>query len=135
MSKLETPMTRWYWKQVGGTLIEAFHVVRKSPTNARRLIDGVIIHGGETKIVKSPDVDLSGKDVTVVQAKANRLGMYLMGQAFFSAALISKLNPRSIKSVALCKHDDSVMHELLEKHDGMEVVVCPPEVFEASTKD
>ncbi|MGI9468325.1 MAG: hypothetical protein ACR2OA_14490 [Rubripirellula sp.] len=52
MSKLETPMTRWYWKQVGGTLIEEFHAVRKSPTNARRLIDGVIIHGGETKIAK-----------------------------------------------------------------------------------
>ncbi len=127
-------MTRWYWKQVGGTLIEEFHAVRKSPTNARRLIDGVIIHGGETKIAKSPDVDLSGKDVTVIQAKANRLGMYLMGQAFFSAALIRKLNPKTIKSVALCKHDDAVMRELLERHDGMEVVICPPEVFATSTK-
>ena len=127
-------MTRWYWKQVGGTLIEEFHAVRKSPTNARRLIDGVIIHGGETKIAKSPDVDLSGKDVTVIQAKANRLGMYLMGQAFFSAAIIRKLNPKTIKSVALCKHDDAVMRELLERHDGMEVVICPPEVFATSTK-
>jgi hypothetical protein len=24
MSKHETPMTRWYWQQVGGTLIEEF---------------------------------------------------------------------------------------------------------------
>ena len=53
MSKLETPMTRWYWQQVGGTLIEELHAVRKSSTNARRFIDGVIIHGGETKLVKS----------------------------------------------------------------------------------
>lgn len=59
-------MTRWYWKQVGGTLIEEFHAVRKSPTNARRFIDGVIIHGGKTEIAKSADVDLSGKDVTVI---------------------------------------------------------------------
>jgi hypothetical protein len=126
-------MTRWYWKQVGGTLIEEFHAVRQSPTNARRLIDGLIIHGGETKIAKSADVDLSGKDVTVIQAKANRLGMYLMGQAFFSAALIREFDPKTIKSVALCKQDDSVMRELFERHDGMEVVVCPPEVFASST--
>ena len=30
MSKLETPMTRWYWKQVGGTLIEEYPAVRRS---------------------------------------------------------------------------------------------------------
>jgi hypothetical protein len=30
MSKLETPMTRWYWHQVGGTLIEEFCAVRRS---------------------------------------------------------------------------------------------------------
>jgi len=30
MSKHETPMTRWYWQQVGGTLIEEFRAVRGS---------------------------------------------------------------------------------------------------------
>ena len=29
MSKHETPMTRWFWQQVGGTLIEEFCAVRK----------------------------------------------------------------------------------------------------------
>lgn len=29
MSRRETPMTRWYWKQVGGTLIEEFCVVER----------------------------------------------------------------------------------------------------------
>jgi hypothetical protein len=28
MSKRETPMTRWYWQQTGGTLIEKFVVVK-----------------------------------------------------------------------------------------------------------
>jgi hypothetical protein len=31
MSKHETPMTRWYWRQVGGTLIEEFVAVEKGP--------------------------------------------------------------------------------------------------------
>ncbi len=30
MSKNETPMTRWYWKQLGGTLVEEFIVVHGS---------------------------------------------------------------------------------------------------------
>jgi hypothetical protein len=31
MSKLETPMTRRYWKRVGGTLLEEFLVVPRGP--------------------------------------------------------------------------------------------------------
>jgi hypothetical protein len=29
MSKLDTPMTRWYWQQVGNTLTEEFCAVRR----------------------------------------------------------------------------------------------------------
>ena len=28
MSKHETPMTRWYWQQIGGTLVEEFVAVK-----------------------------------------------------------------------------------------------------------
>mgnify|MGYP001250824365 FL=1 len=54
MSKLETPLTRTYWKSVGGTLVEEFPAVGKSLTNSRRLMDGVIILNEEYCIAKAP---------------------------------------------------------------------------------
>jgi hypothetical protein len=131
MSLRETPMLHWYWSQVGGTLVPEFHAVRRGPTNSQRLLDGVIVRGGEQRNTSTRDVSLEGRDVIVVQVKANRLGMYLMGQVVFSARLIERFRPRSVLSVALVRHDDSVMRELLEALPGMQVVVCPPQVFAA----
>ena len=88
MSKHETPMTRWYWEQVGGTLVEEFCAVRRSQTCERRAIDGVIIKGGPKRRVPQSNVDLEGKDIIVVQTKPYRLDMYLMGQVFLSALLV-----------------------------------------------
>ena len=122
MSKLETPLTRKFWKSVGGTLVEEFPAVLKSKNNSRRMMDGVIILNEEHRIAKSNEVDLEGKDIIVVQTKANRLGMYLMGQAFFSKELMKKFNPRSIRTVAICGRDDSVMRNLAEDF-GIEIVV------------
>jgi hypothetical protein len=95
MSKHETPMTLWYWHQIGGTLIEEFCAVRPSRSCGVRLIDGVIVKGGPFKGARQSEVSIEGEDVVVVQAKANRLGMYLMGQAFFSAQLLQRFKPRS----------------------------------------
>lgn len=128
MSKLETPMTRWYWQQIGGTLVEEFCAVRPSRTCGIRLLDGVIIRGDECRIAKQSEISIEGRDVTVVQTKAERLGMYLMGQAFFSAQLLLPFRPRSIESVALVARDDDVLRPLFEQYPGMRVVVCPPEV-------
>ena len=122
MSKLETPLTRRYWKSVGGTLVEEFPAVSKSSTNSRRLMDGVIILNEEHRIAKATEVEIKGKDIIVIQTKVNRLGMYLMGQAFFSKELMKKFNPKSIKMVAICGKDDSVMRSLSEEF-GIEVVV------------
>ena len=122
MSKRETPLTRKYWKSVGGTLIEEFPAVRSSKTNGRRLMDGVIILNEETRIAKANDVEIEGKDIIVVQTKANRLGMYLMGQALFSKELMLKFKPKSIKTVAICVKDDLVMRALTNKYK-IEVVV------------
>jgi hypothetical protein len=124
MSKHETPMTRWYWQQVGGTLIEEFLAVSGSESCGQRLIDGVIVLGGEKRIAKKGDVSLEGKHIVVVQAKAKRLGMNLMGQALFSAVLMKKFKPASIRSVALCAKTDSVLAPILESYRGVEVVVC-----------
>ena len=127
MSKHETPMTRWYWKQQGGTLIEEFEVAKQTANNGRRVLDGVIIKNEEFRIAKQKEVSLEGKDIIVIQTKRSRLGMYLMGQAFFSKQLLENFRPRSIKSVALCSSYDAVLGPMLEQYDGLEVVVCPLE--------
>ena len=122
MSKRETPLTRQYWKSIGGTLIEEFPAVTRGDANSRRLLDGVVILGAEHRIAKASEVDIEGKDIVVIQTKVNRLGMYLMGQAFFSRELMKKFKPKSIKTVAICGKDDTAMRELCDEFE-IEVVV------------
>jgi hypothetical protein len=128
MSKHETPMTRWYWQQVGGTLIEEFCAVRGSRSCGVRLLDGVIVKSGPFVILRQSDVLLKGQDIIMVQAKASRLGMYPMGQALFSAQLMRPFEPRSVESVALVLRDDEVLRSLFEQYAGLRVVVCPAAV-------
>ena len=123
MSRLETPMTRAYWKRVGGTLIEEFPAVKGSATCGPRQLDAVILPNGEHRIAHWSEVEIEGQDVIVVQTKAHRLGMYLMGQAVFSIELMKPFKPRSIRSVALCKKTDSVLEPLLDHYPEVEVVV------------
>ena len=122
MSKRETPLTRKYWQSIGGTLIEEFPAVTGGDSNSRRLLDGVVILGGENRIAKASEVDIEGRDIVVIQTKVNRLGMYLMGQAFFSRELMKTFKPKSIKTVAICGKDDTVMRDLCKEFD-IEVVV------------
>lgn len=49
MSKHETQMTRWYWQQVGGILIEEFPVLHRGSSWSHRLLDGLIIKNGDHK--------------------------------------------------------------------------------------
>jgi hypothetical protein len=123
MSKTETPMIRKYWESVMGTLVEEFPVVNASPTCGRRVVDAIILATGQRCIANWREVSLEGQDVRVVQAKSSRLGMYLMGQALFSAELVKGFNPASVRSVALCKKDDSVLRPLMESFPDVEVVV------------
>ena len=122
MSKHETWRTRKYWESIGGILIEEFEAVKKTTDSARRLIDGVIVMGTDTRIHPSSNVNLKGKAVVVIQTKANRLGMSLLGQALFSKQLIEKHHPKSIKTVAICAKGDAVMEALAKDH-GIEVVI------------
>ena len=130
MSKHETPMTRRYWERVRGTLLEEYLIVRSSPGVGRRMIDAVIIEDGDHRIAsRGKTVSLDGHDIVVVQTKASRLGMYLLGQAFFSRELIKdRFAPRSICTIALCARDDAILHPIAERF-GVEVVVdvaAPP---------
>jgi hypothetical protein len=124
MSKLETPMTRRYWERVGGTLLEEYPVVLRSRGIGRRVVDAVIIVGGDHRIAsRAENVSLDGHDLIVVQTKASRLGMYLLGQALFSRLLIEdRFAPRSVRTVALCAADDAVLRPLGVRF-GIEVVV------------
>ena len=126
MSKLETPMTEWYWKRIGGLLIEEYSVVPYGSSHGRRLLDGLIIRDAPDGRAYGERVDISGRDVVVVQAKARRLGMPLMGQTLFSLELVKALGPRAAISVAVCKADDTVLRPLLESHEG-----CFVEVYAA----
>lgn len=124
MSKLETPMTRRYWERVGGTLLEEYPVVSRGPGVGQRLIDAVIIVDGDHRIASPEErVSLDGHDLIVVQTKAYRLGMYLLGQALFSRVLIEdRFGPKSVRTVALCAVDDAVLRPIAERY-RIEVVV------------
>jgi hypothetical protein len=112
-----------YWRQVGGTLVTEFPAIAKSPTCGPRRIDAVILPRQELRRASWQEVALEGQDVIAVQAKAERLGMYLMGQALFSAALLERFKPASIRSVALCYAGDSILQPLLQPFPYVEVVV------------
>ena len=132
MSKHETKMTRWYWKQVGGTLIEEFPAIKKGPSWGARLLDGIIIKKGENKIAHPSDVNIEGKEIIIVQSKNKRLCMPLMGQTLFSVSLMRKFHPKSIESVALCSETDTVLERLFLKHKHCKVVVCPKSICRAT---
>lgn len=107
----------------------AENFVFHSPTHpgfGKRLIDAVIIADGDHRIASPGErVSPDGHDLIVVQTKAYRLGMYLMGQALFSRVLIEdRFNPRSIRTVALCSIDDAVLRPIAERY-GIEVVDDP----------
>jgi hypothetical protein len=137
MSKLETPLTLRFWESVGGTLVLEFPVVRSAPGVARRLLDGLILpDAGEYRVTHASEVDLTDQNVVIVQTKANRLGMYLMGQAFFSAQLLSdyEQKPATIRTVAVCTgHDERL--EALCARNGIEVVVYEADRGEGSLVD
>ncbi len=122
MSKLETPLTRRFWQETGGTRVEEFPAVRRSKTNGVRLLDGLIVLGGERRIARPDEIEIAGQHVIVVRTKASRLCMYLAGQALFSAKLMERFEPASVQSVAVCTKGDSVLEPLLEQF-GIRVVV------------
>jgi len=122
MSKHETWRTRKYWDEIGGLLIEEFVAVRATKDQGRRVLDGLIVLGEPKAIHPSNTFDIEDRDVIVIQTKASRLGMYLLGQAYFSKLLIEKHQPKSIKSVAICGRGDLVMEEIAQQ-SGVEVVI------------
>jgi hypothetical protein len=125
MNALETRMTRWYWRQVGGTLVEEFPIVPRSSGGSQQVVDGIIIRRGKWRLAHWSEVSLEGQDLILVHARSERLNLALMGQVLFSARLVERFRPQSLYSVALVSHDDSVLRPLLEEDRNMKVVICP----------
>lgn len=126
MSKHETWRTRKYRQSIGGLLIEEFVAVKPTNEQAIRLIDGVIVLGNPPKVHDSNWFDIAGKDVICIQTKKGRLGMNVMGQAYFSRELLRRFNPQSVRSVIVCGKDDQILRTLCDQNE-IEVVVIPDE--------
>ena len=122
MSKLETPLTRRYWREIGGTLIEEFPAVRYGPNQGRRLLDGVVLLDSPHLIANYGEFEIENRDIVVIQTKASRLGMYLLGQALFSRHLMMPFRPSSVDTVAICTKGDAVLEPLAAEY-GIKVVV------------
>ena len=122
-----------YWRRTGGTLIEEYPLTERQPGVGRRRADAVILLDGPAERLRpQTPVPLEGREVVVVQAKTSRLGMYLLGQAFFSKQLCERLGAASVRSIALCGSDDAVLRPMYEQYDGCEVVVMPREEYESA---
>lgn len=89
MSKHETRMTEGFWQsKARGLFFAEYPLVHRAADRATRLVDGLIFPDepyAQGKWREHPS--LSGRRVIVVQTKIGRMGMYLMGQALFSARL------------------------------------------------
>jgi len=130
---LETKMILLYWQEVGGTLVTEYPLTKGGTLSGRRRADAVILPGGPRERRRPRQVSIQDEDVIVVQAKSSRLGMYLMGQAVFSAELVRRLGPRSVHSVAICTADDEELHSLLAGYPEVEVLVMPLESLTSSS--
>jgi len=86
----------------------------------------VLILNEETRIARAKEVDIKNKDIVIIQTKAERLGMYLLGQSLFSKHLMQRFNPASIETVAVCTKGDSVLGPMAASY-GIKVVVYPPD--------
>ena len=127
MSRNETPLTRWYWRQLGGLLAEEFCLVTRAADCSARWVDALVLPERETRIAERGEpITIGAERAVLVQTKASPLGMYLMGQTLFSAELLRRRFPHAqVESVALCTRDDEVLRPLLEAHTGCRVVVLP----------
>ena len=85
-------MTRWYWHKVTGLLLEEFCLVNRTATCGGRWVDALVLPERDTRIAgRSETIDIApGERAILVQTKASRLGMYLMGQTLFSAELLRR---------------------------------------------
>ena len=131
MSKNESNATEWYCKQLNGHTVYEFLAVQQNTTEnkSRRLVDAVVINPGSGYMkVKGADASMGEQDVVIVQTKAKRLSMSVIGQALCSIELLKVFGPRSMKSVIVCKETDAALEPICDLY-GLEVVLAPEEIW------
>lgn len=116
-------MTRRLWEEIGGTLFEEYLAVRPSHAQGARRLDGLVLPDGPFRLgIRGATPELSGQRLVVIQTKASRLGMNVLGQALFSAEILRAARPREVRTIALCTADDEILRPLAQRY-GIEVVV------------
>jgi hypothetical protein len=128
MSKHETPMTEGFWESnARGLFIAEYPLVQRSADRAPRYVDGLILPDEPHRRGKWSDyASLAGRRVIVIQTKTGRMGMYLMGQALFSARLALTCGAASVRSILLCHHADGALLPLLKPFPEVEVWLSDP---------
>lgn len=127
-------MTRWYWEKVNrgrGLLIEEFGAIRRNEKRGhnKRHMDGVIVLGlksGRRGPLKGDQKLVEGKKVIVIQSKARRLGMSLIGQVVVSRELLLNLKAKAVRSVGVCTEDDKILRRILRRFKGCRSIVYKP---------
>ncbi len=120
-------MVRAWWESTGGRICEEYPLTPTIPgRQARRRVDALIAPYKPSVWVDWREFGpIDGEDIVVVQAKASRLAMPLLGQAMFSPRLAPRyLGPASVRSVLLCTASDEDLAPFAIEH-GVDVVVQP----------
>ena len=128
MSKHETPMTEGFWESnARGLFIAEYPLVQRGADRGLRCVDGLILPDEPHGRGKWLDyASLSGRRVVVIQTKTGRMGMYLMGQALFSARLARASGASSVRSILLCHEADGALLPLLKPFPEVEVWLSDP---------
>lgn len=133
MTKNELPILERFWSAVGGTLILEFPLVKQTKFSHIRRTDGLLLPDGPRRQVMwsrykadentTMEQVVEGSNIVVVQVKPHGLDLHLLGQTFFAVELLKKLNPASIRGVALCTREDAALKEVFEAYPNMDVAV------------
>ena len=113
---------RFLAKQALGLFFAEYPLVIRDVDRATRLVDGLILPDEPHGLDNWRDyASLAGRQVIVIQTKISRMGMYLMGQALFSARLAISAGAASVRSILLCHRSDGALLPLLKPFPEVEV--------------
>lgn len=116
---------------MGGALYEEYPLVQGRRDRGWRRVDGMIILGEPARLLSAEfPPDISGKDIVLLQSKASRLGMSLLGQALFSRELAMMLGPRTVRTLAVVTSNDTLLEPLAAKY-GIEVFVTQANIHKS----
>jgi hypothetical protein len=119
----EVRLIRTYHAHLGGTLITGWTVNCAGPGMRRRL-DAVILPDGRPGEARQADIDLTNRDVILVEARNSRLGCQSVGQILVKGDwLMEECAPRSLHRVVLVTGTEVGLEDFAARRYGIETVV------------